>query len=147
MKKITKIFLAFLLALTTVFAACACSILELLPDETVVLESAETVDAQQEDERPDEIPDAAEYCFRNEKLLNQHYEKHGIEMGFASAEAYEKSASDVINNPNALHKTEAEDGDFVYYIESTNEFVVLSKDGYIRTYFLPDSGIRYYEKQ
>ena len=46
-----------------------------------------------------------------------------------------------------VRKTEAEDGDDVYYIESTNEFVVVSADGYIRTYFKPDSGIRYYNRQ
>ena len=68
-------------------------------------------------------------------------------MGFSSREEYEKAASDVINNPKALHKTEAEDGDYVYYVEETNEFVVLSKDGYIRTYFLPSGGKKYYDRQ
>lgn len=87
------------------------------------------------------------YRFRNYNLLDQHYEKHGIEMGFDSRESYEKAASDVINNPKALHKTEAEDGDYVYYVEDTNEFVVLSKDGYIRTYFLPSGGKKYYDRQ
>ena len=88
-----------------------------------------------------------EYYFRSSKYLNQHYEKHGIDMGFASCEEYEQAASDVINNPNALYKTEKEDGDGIYYIEATNEFVVLSTDGYIRTYFLPDSGKKYFDKQ
>ena len=88
-----------------------------------------------------------EYRFRNNNLLTQHYEKHGIEMGFKSKETYEKAASDVINNPDALHKTEKEDGDFVYYVEDTNEFVILSKDGYIRTYFLPSAGLSYYNRQ
>ena len=87
------------------------------------------------------------YKFRNQNLLDQHYEKHGREMGFSSAEEYEKAASAVVNDPNALHKTEKEDGDDVYYIERTNEFVVVSTDGYIRTYFLPDRGIDYYNKQ
>lgn len=87
------------------------------------------------------------YKFRNQSLLSQHYDKHGIHMGFASAEAYEAAAGRVINDPAALHKTEAEDGDDIYYIESTNEFVVLSGDGYIRTYFLPDDGIDYYNRQ
>ena len=87
------------------------------------------------------------YKFRNQNLLNQHYEKHGKEMGFASAAEYEKAASAVVNNPAALHKIEKEDGDDVYYVESTNEFVVVSTDGYIRTYFLPDRGIEYYNKQ
>ena len=68
-------------------------------------------------------------------------------MGFDSKEEYEKAASDVINNPDALHKTEKEDGDTCYYVEDTNEFVVLAKDGYIRTYFLPDAGKKYYDKQ
>lgn len=92
-----------------------------------------------------------EYHFRNEKLLNQHFEKHGGEFsdyfGYETAQEYEKGASDVINNPDALYKTEAEDGDRVYYLESTNEFVILSTDGYIRTYFLPSSGINYFNRQ
>ncbi len=87
------------------------------------------------------------YKFRNKNLLDQHYEKHGKDMGFSSAEEYEKAASAVVNNPSALHKTEKEDGDDVYYIESTNEFVIVSTDGYIRTYFNPDRGIDYYNKQ
>ena len=68
-------------------------------------------------------------------------------MGFGTKEAYEKAASDVINNHKALFKTEAEDGDYVYYVEETNEFVVLSLDGYIRTYFLPSSGKKYFDRQ
>lgn len=91
--------------------------------------------------------DYIEYEFRNDKLLDQHYEKRGIEMGFGSADEYESAAADVINNPDALHKKESEDDDIVYYLEVTNEFVVLSDDGYIRTYFNPDSGKRYYDKQ
>lgn len=85
--------------------------------------------------------------FRNSKLLEQHYQKHGIDMGFASAEEYEKAAAAVPRNPDALHKTEAEDGDDVYYIESTNEFVIVSTDGFLRTYFNPDRGIDYFNRQ
>ncbi len=87
------------------------------------------------------------YKFRNQDLLEQHYKKHGIDMGFSSPEEYEKAAAAVPNNPNALHKTEKEDGDDVYYVESTNEFVIVSTDGYLRTYFNPDRGIDYYNKQ
>lgn len=92
-----------------------------------------------------------EYHFRNEKLLNQHFEKHGSEFyddfGYQNAQEYEKGASDVINNPEALFKYEAEDGDGVYYIEQTNEFVILSTDGYIRTYFRPSGKIDYFNRQ
>ena len=92
-----------------------------------------------------------EYHFRSKKLLEQHFQKHGgefgSEFGYETAQDYEKGASDVINSSAALHKTEKDDGDEVYYIEDTNEFAVLSTDGYIRTYFRPDSGKKYYDKQ
>ena len=94
-----------------------------------------------------EDPEEPEYEFRSNKLLNSHYDKHGREMGFDSPESYEDAASDVVNNPEALHKTEKEDGDDVYYVEKTNEFVVVSTDGYIRTYFNPSDGIKYYNRQ
>lgn len=95
----------------------------------------------------DSEPEAAELHFRNAKLLEQHYQKHGIDMGFGSAEEYEKAAAAVPFSPEALHKIEAEDGDDVYYIESTNEFVVVSTDGYLRTYFNPDRGKDYFDRQ
>lgn len=66
-------------------------------------------------------------------------------MGFASAKEYEKAAAAVISDSRALHKLEKEDGDDVYYIEETNEFVIVSTDGYIRTYFYPRDGIEYFD--
>lgn len=85
--------------------------------------------------------------FRNEERLNEHYEKHGIEMGFATPAEYEAAAAAVVNSPDALHKLEKEDGDDVYYIESTNEFVIVSTDGYIRTYYRPTNGKEYFDNQ
>ena len=67
-------------------------------------------------------------------------------MGYATKEAYLAGANAVINNPNALHKLEAEDQDHIYFIEATNEIVFLSQDGYIRTYFIC-SGKNYYDRQ
>ncbi len=88
-----------------------------------------------------------DYTFRNDGLLESHYEKHGEEMGFASPEEYEAAANRVIDDEDVLHKVEAEDGDDVYYLERTNEFVVVSTDGYIRTYFYPNDGIDYFNRQ
>lgn len=85
--------------------------------------------------------------FRNDDLLQSHYQKHGIEMGFSSAREYEVAANKVLDNPDTLHKTEAEDGDDVYYLEESNEFVVVSTDGYLRTYFNPSDGLDYYNRQ
>lgn len=99
------------------------------------------------DTKQDKSANNSKLRFRSERLLNEHYDKHGIDMGFASAEEYEEAAARVTTNPNALHKTEKEDGDDLYYIEETNEYVVVSTDGYIRTYFNPDAGIKYYNKK
>ena len=87
------------------------------------------------------------YTFRKKSNLDSHYEKHGIEMGFESAEEYLAAANKVLTNPNTLHKIEKEDGDDVYYLEETNEFVVVSTDGYIRTYFNPSGGMDYFNRQ
>ena len=92
-----------------------------------------------------DIEPGIRYEFRNRNLLDKHYEKHGIEMGFESAEEYEAAASAVINNPEALHKLEQEDGDDVFYLEDTGEFVVLSTDGFIRTYYYADKA--YFDRQ
>ena len=91
-----------------------------------------------------------EYKFRNKDRLDEHYEKHGIEMGFKNAEAYRKAASDIIKSAGSegvLSKYKSDgSGDRCFYVEATKEFVVLSNDGYIRTYYIC-SGIKYYNKQ
>ena len=87
-----------------------------------------------------------EYTFRTQKQFIGHFEKHGEEVGCKSKEEYLAAANAVINNPNALHKLEAEDDDHIYYLEDTNEIVFLSQDGYIRTYFIC-SGKAYYDRQ
>ena len=114
--------------------------------EEVAFETSEAIEVQTSESEDAEVT-VAEITFRNDKLLDQHYEKHGIEMGFASAQEYELAAYKVIINSETLHKIEAEDGDDVYYLEETNEFVVVSRDGYIRTYFNPSAGLDYYNRQ
>jgi len=129
---------------------------ESVPEEAVEAEAenapegaveAETESTPEETVEAEPAPQNSRGRFRNFKLLDQHYEKHGREMGFESAQAYEKAAARVPEDPKALHKTESEDGDDVYYLEATNEFVVVSTDGYIRTYFNPDRGKAYFDKQ
>ncbi len=100
-----------------------------------------------EDYVPADITTEEALSFRSEKLLEEHYEKHGVEMGFSSAKEYEEAARDVVENSASLHKIEKEDNDDVYYLESTNEFVIVSTDGYIRTYFSPEDGIAYFNRQ
>ncbi len=87
------------------------------------------------------------YSFRKAEYLQEHFEKHGAEFGFATAEEYLAGANRVVASPEALHKLEGEDGDDVYYLESGNEIVFVSTDGYIRTYFKPNDGKAYFDRQ
>lgn len=105
---------------------------------TVKAADTTTEDTEKKDEKT--------YTFRKPSYLTQHFEKHGAEMGYKTEEAYLAGANAVINNSKALHKLEAEDNDHIYYIEDTNEIVFLSRDGYIRTYFIC-SGKAYYDRQ
>lgn len=100
-------------------------------------------------EAPTQEPEVelTNYWFRTKKLRDSHFEKHGIEMGFETPEEYIEAANRVICNPDALHKLEAEDNDHIYFIEETNEFVVLSQDGYLRTYYIANGGIDYFNRQ
>ena len=62
-------------------------------------ESSAEKPALEESEEEEESTETV-FTFRSDKLLKEHYEKHGIEMGFESKEDYEKAANKVINNPD-----------------------------------------------
>lgn len=85
--------------------------------------------------------------FRSFDLLQEHFEKHGRDMGYASTEEYLAAANAVVADPSVLHKKQAEDGDDVYFLPKTNDLVIVSTDGYIRTYFRPEDGMEYYRRQ
>lgn len=85
--------------------------------------------------------------FQNFKLLSEHFEKYGRDMGYTSSEEYLAAANAVVANSAALHKKQADSGDDIYFLTDTNDLVVVSGDGYIRTYFRPADGIDYYNRQ
>ncbi len=119
-------------------------VIETESDDTVLSEDADETDSEDAEESEDSTY-TPNLFFRNDNLLQSHYEKHGIEMGFDSAEEYEAAAARVTINPEAQHKTEQEDGDDVYFVASTGEFVVVSLDGYIRTYYYATQS--YFDRQ
>lgn len=86
--------------------------------------------------------------FRTQQLLDSHYVKHGAEFGNITKEQYLAAANKLLNSSgaNILKKTEP-DGDILIYNTDTNEFLVLSYDGFIRTYFKPSDGIDYFNRQ
>ncbi len=115
--------------------------------EVTVAEDENIKDTQESPETTDEVAKQQFYEFRKQQYLDEHFDKHGEEFDYDNAQEYLEGANRVINDPDSLYKTEAEDGDHIYYLESTNEFVVVSTDGYIRTYFKPSAGIDYFNRQ
>lgn len=85
--------------------------------------------------------------FRNDQLWEDHFEKHKDEFTYTTKEQYLQGANKIVAAKDSLHKKEEEDGDSIYYSQSKNEIVFVSEDGYIRTYFKPNDGIEYFNRQ
>ena len=119
---------------------------EEIPEETDITAEASIEEEYQEEQQEQQEVDIT-YTFRNKRLFEEHFEKHGEEFPYATKEEYLEGANIMLTNPDKLHKLEKEDGDDVYYLEETNEFIIVSKDGYLRTYFKPSNGKKYFDKQ
>ncbi len=138
------------LAVTTEYTAAettAAETTEKTETKTTIAETTQKTEKKTTAAKTEKAPQ--KYYFRNDKLFDSHYEKHGAEFGDITQDEYLALANELINakGDNILHKTEKEDGDYLYYNTETNEFLVLSTDGYIRTFFKPDAGIDYWERQ
>lgn len=84
------------------------------------------------------------HTFYDTKSMAEHYAKHGKEVDCSNMEEYLARANSLIESDRVLSKTQ-EDGDTVYFNKRTNEFLVVAKAGYIRTYYIADEA--YYNRQ
>lgn len=85
------------------------------------------------------------YTFYDTKSMVSHYVKHGAEVGCSSMHEYLTRANLVIKDKSTLKKIQKADGDTAYFNPQTNDFAVVAKAGYIRTYFKAD--MYYFNKQ
>ncbi len=115
-------------------------------EETTVL--PETSELLQETEAETTAAPAKQYTFRNKQRYDDHYKKHGAEFGDITQEEYLQLANDLINSTSdrVLHKM-SKDGDYLFFDQDTGYFLVLADDDYIRTFFIPSAGKKYYDKQ
>ena len=100
---------------------------------------------------PEPIPQQPETVaisvqFSSYESWESHFDKHKHEFDFASKEDYLQGANNMLAQTDLLTKKE-DDGDDLYYREITNEFAVVSTDGYLRTYFKPNDGIAYFNRK
>ncbi len=84
------------------------------------------------------------YTFYNTDSMVEHYVKHGKQTDSNSMESYLFKANLTIIDKNNVSKR-SKDNDTIYYNRKTNEFVVVAKAGYIRTYFIASD--HYFNKQ
>ncbi|HVU19967.1 MAG TPA: hypothetical protein VHE09_04495 [Rhizomicrobium sp.] len=78
-----------------------------------------------------------------------HWQKHGREFPeFHSAREYEHAAQSFIATPPAGTLTKhRENGDTLFYDPATNTFAVADRRGEPRTFFRPNGGRAYWDRQ
>lgn len=91
---------------------------------------------------------ALSLAFASDERLEEHWVKHRSEFGQISRDEYLQRARTFFADESADKETkQRENGDELHFNASTSEFGVLSDDNTIRTYFRPNSGRRYWERQ
>ena len=87
--------------------------------------------------------------FVSEQLFQKHYDKHLSEFGEISKERYLEKANALADAPLSedIVQLVRSDGSIAKYCYSTNEFVVVTADGNIRTYFKPEIKEAYWDEK
>lgn len=87
--------------------------------------------------------------FQTQALLQRHFEKHQAEFGVISIQEYLRKATQLADKPLSEDVVQLvrSDKSISKYCFSTNEFVVITKDGYIRTYFKPNAKEAYWNEE
>ena len=85
----------------------------------------------------------------NSRTLKKHFLEHGAQMGAATANDYAAKAvhfANTINHKDCVSFIDKH-GSTYKYNKLTNELAIVSKDGYVITYFSPKDGYSYYKNE
>lgn len=85
----------------------------------------------------------------NKSTLDYHFVKHGKTMGFESKNSYVSHAikfANTVDRANNVSFLDNKNSTYKYN-KKTNEFAIVTKNGYVVTYFKPKDGYQYYLKQ
>ncbi|HXJ41273.1 MAG TPA: hypothetical protein VNH18_18470 [Bryobacteraceae bacterium] len=87
--------------------------------------------------------------FRTQHLLDEHYAKHGKEFGNVTQDQYLKLAQQLRDSRpgKTVLELKRKDGGGAKFDTRNKYFVAYDDDGTIRTFFIPNDGIRYFERQ
>ena len=92
---------------------------------------------------------AANRGFRTQHLLEEHFAKHGAEFGKITEDEYLRMAQQLRDAHPGKYILESRrsSGGGAKFDTRNNAFVAFDADGTIRTFFVPNDGIRYFERQ
>ena len=84
--------------------------------------------------------------FADRERLADHYNRHGADFGAKSEAEYQQMADNFLTGPRNSTTLEItrSNGDVVRYDPASDAFGVVSSNGSIRTYYVPDPGVHGY---
>lgn len=87
--------------------------------------------------------------FRSRAQLDEHYAKHGSEFGSISKAQYLELAQALRDAPvgGPILESRRPNGEFSKFDRRHGYFGAYNRDGTIRTFFLPNDGVRYFYRQ
>lgn len=88
--------------------------------------------------------------FASREKWIEHFKKHGSEVGAVNAESYLEMAQLLRDAPlsgDIREATRASDRRICRFQFSTGLFLVYERSGTIATFFRPNDGVRYFERQ
>ena len=90
-----------------------------------------------------------EVGFETPEKMQKHYDKHIDKYGNISISEYIALANELVNakDTDDIERIVRSDESTAIYRFSTNDFLVITKDGYIRTFFKPDDGEAYWREE
>lgn len=90
-----------------------------------------------------------EVRFETPEKTQKHYDKHIDKYGNISISEYIALANELVNakDTDDIERIVRSDESTAIYRFSTNDFLVITKDGYIRTFFKPDDGEAYWREE
>jgi len=89
--------------------------------------------------------------FRSRAQLAEHYAKHGTEFGHVSEQDYLRLAQDLRDAPappgGPILEARRPNGEFTRFDRRHGYFGAYNPDRTIRTFFIPNDGERYFQRQ
>lgn len=83
----------------------------------------------------------------NKKTLDDHFARHGKQMNTDTIESYVAHAvkfANTVDRENCVSFIDKKDTTYKYNLR-TNEFAIITKKGYVITYYKPTDGMDYYK--